>query len=254
MTSIDIHCGDVLDILPSLPKDGFELVFADPPFNLDKQYKGQQDNRSRKDYIDWSRRWLGASTGLLTPNGGIYIMTIQADIWIYQQFLEEQGFIFKNVIAWRNSSIPVKNRYCINYQPIIFFTRSTKYTFNCKAESHLSNAVLPWGRENKGHLMIDQCNDIPFIAGGCMASKEAILEPGTKKKAHPCQMPLRLAERIVKFSSNPGDNVLDVFMGSGTMAEACKKLDRNYTGIDKVQEYCDIAKARLDKKEDSLFA
>jgi len=252
-SDVQIRCGDILEVARSITAGSVDLVFADPPFNLGKEYSHTDDDLGRNEYIEWTRSWLRACANLLKNTGSVYVMTIQKDIWIYQQLLEEMGFLFRNIIAWKNSSMPIKNRYCINYQPIIYFTKTDEYTFNCKAESHISNAALPWGRKNKGNLMIDQWNDIPYVSGGCMAAKEAIFESGTKKKAHPCQMPVRLAERVVKFSSNPGDLVLDPFVGSGTTAEACLRLGRRFIGVDVSPEYCAIANARLERAADTLF-
>ena len=93
-------------------------------------------------------------------------MTIQSDIWIFQEYLESRGLLFRNLIAWKNSSLPVKNRYCIHYQPILFFAKSDKYTFNHKYESRKSPSKLPGNKINNGNLMIDWWDDIPFVSGG----------------------------------------------------------------------------------------
>lgn len=165
-------------------------------------------------------------------------MNIQENIWIFQTILNEQNLIFKNIITWRNSSMPVKSRYCLNYQPIIFYTKTENYTFNYNAESHPSKAVLPWSRKNKGNLMIDQWNDIPYVSGGCMASGEAILgQEGKKSKAHPCQMPQKLIERIILFSSNPNDKILDPFLGSGVTLLQCRRTGRNGVGFELNPDY-----------------
>lgn len=240
-----IHA-DCLKALPGLLNSSVDLVFADPPFNLKKEYGDTSDDRPRSDYIDWCRQWMTELHRVLKPTGSLYIMTIQKDIWIFQQHLEQLGMLFRNIIAWKNSSMPVKNRYCINYQPILYFTVSDKYTFHHDAEKHISNAALPWGRKNKGNLMIDQWSDIPFISGGCMASKEAILKTDSKAKAHPCQMPIALAERVIKFSSNEGDTVLDPFMGSGTTGVAAVRNNRKFIGMEHVEEFYRLSEKRLN--------
>ena len=240
---------DCLQALPALPEASVDLVFADPPFNLKKTYGDTSDDRPRSEYIEWCGQWMTALHRVLKPSGSLYLMTIQKDIWIFQQHLESMGMLFRNIIAWKNSSMPVKNRYCINYQPILYFTMSDKYTFNHDAEKHMSNAAMPWGRTNKGNLMIDQWSDIPFISGGCMASKEAILKPGSKAKAHPCQMPIALAERAIKFSSNEGDTVLDPFMGSGTTGVAAMRNKRKFVGIEQVEDFYKLSEKRIKELE-----
>lgn len=236
---------DCLDGLQQLPTASVPLIFADPPFNLGIPYAAYRDRREREEYIAWLESWLAECCRVLTETGSIYVMNSQENLWIAQAYLERAGFRFRNVIVWKNSSIPVKNRYCINYQPILFCTKSDRFTFNFDAEQRRSSAKIPGGKENNGGRMIDQWNDIPFVSGGCMASKEAILMPQSKRKAHPCQMPVRLAERIVRFSSNPGDLVLDPFMGSGTTAEAALRLGRQYLGFEIDPVYYELAVARL---------
>ena len=243
METNKIFCCDCIDGFKQIDNESVDLIFADPPFNLGKKY-GKYDDK-RNDYYDWCHEWIGYCHQVLKPTGSIYIMNIQNNIWIIQKLLEEYGFLFRNIIVWKNSSMPVKNRFCINYQPILFYTKSDKYTFNYNAESHISNTVLPWGRRNKGNLMIDQWNDIPFVSGGCMASKEAILKKDSKAKAHPCQMPEKLIERILKFSTNENDIVVDPFVGSGTTAVACKKLNRQFIGFEINPDYVKISNSRL---------
>ena len=246
MLNVDnLYCCDVFNGLNQIENESIDLVFADPPFNLGKDYGEDKDNRN--DYIDWCNKWISECCRVLKQTGSIYIMNIQKNIWIFQKILNDNNFIFRNIIIWKNASMPVKNRYCINYQPIIFYVKTKEYTFNHKAESHYSKSVLPWNRQNKGNLMIDQWNDIPFISGGCMASKESILKKDNKSKIHPCQMPMKLAERCIKFSSNKNDIVLDPFIGIGATALACKKLNRHFIGFDTNKEYIKIAKERLMK-------
>ena len=238
-----IYCIDCIKGLQQIDNDSVDLIFADPPFNLGKKYGNYNDKRD--DYYEWCHDWIGCCRKVLKSTGSIYIMNVQQNIWMIQKSLEDYGFLFRNIIIWKNSSMPVKNRFCINYQPILFYTKSKKYTFHYDAEKHISNAVIPWGRKNKGFRMIDQWNDIPFVPGGCMASKEAILKKDSKAKAHPCQMPIKLIERILKFSTNKNDIVIDPFIGSGTTAVACKKLQRHFIGFEINPEYVKIAKKRL---------
>lgn len=239
--------GDFLEISKDIEEESVDLIFADPPFNVSKKYINFKDNLPRKEYITWTENWLKECYRVLKKTGSIYVMNIQDNIWFTQKTLEELGMSFKNIIVWKNSSMPVKNKFCINYQPIIYFTKTEKYTFNYNAQKHISTAAIPWGKENKGNLMIDQWNDIPFISGGCMASKEAIFENGSKKKAHPCQMPTLLIRRIIEFSSNENETVLDPFAGSFTTAIACLETKRKYICVEKEESYFNLGKDRINK-------
>ena len=239
--NIEIHQTDFLDFKIDRKID---LVFADPMFNLNKEYASSNDYR--EDYYDWCKQWIKKCWGLLNDSGCFWLMTIQEHLGQKFSTMEEYGS-FRNMVIWFNSSMPVKNRFCIGYQPLLWFVKDLKnYTFNYGVEKRVSQAALPWGRENKAGSIKDIWDDIPFISGGCMASKEAILQDGTKKKVHPAQMPLALAKRIVSYCTNPGDTVLDPFMGSGTVGVVCAQLDRKFIGIDISEQYFNLTKTRLE--------
>jgi len=231
-------------------RENVDLVIADPPFNLGKVYEEKMD---RGEYLEWCKMWISACANALSDSGSIFLMTYQAMVGEMMHLLEMEGLHFKNMIVWFNSSMPVKNRFCIGYQPILWYVKNTReYTFNYGAQQRVSTAALPWGRQNNSHSIKDIWDDIPFISGGCMASKEAILEPGTKRKAHPAQMPLALAERMLLYASNEGDVILDPFMGSGTVPFACKVLRRRCIGVEKYRSYYDLILSRLDALENEI--
>jgi DNA modification methylase len=182
-------------------------------------------------------RCQNTMTGVV--NGSFFLMTIQEHVGAMWEPLSKGG-TFKNMIVWKNSSMPVKNRFCIAYQPILWFVKDPEnYTFNYGFEKRESNVVLPWGRKNNAHSIRDIWDDIPFVSGGCISSKEAILAPGTKRKKHPAQMPVKLANRMIGYCTNEGDTVLDLFCGSGTMPFACSLSGRKCIGIEKSPIYCD---------------
>ena len=219
------------------------LIIADPPFNLKKVF---DQNWERDEYYGWCDTWIAESFEHLSPGGSIFLMTIQEHVGEMMRLMGKWG-TFKNLIIWHNSSMPVKNRFCIGYQPILWYVHDDNdYIFNYGSEQRHSKAAIPWGRKNKSHSLKDIWDDIPFVSAGCMASKEAILVPGTKKKVHSAQMPIRLAERMIKYCSNPGDTILDVFAGSGTTLVAARGLDRKSIGIEKNEEYCRLIIDRLE--------
>jgi DNA modification methylase len=106
-----------------------------------------------------------------------------------------------------------------------------------------------WGAystEWKGQLL-DYWDDIPYVYAGSIAHKEAILAPGSNKKAHPCQMPEMLAARCILFFTEEGDEIFDPFAGSGTTLVAARKLRRHAVGCEQEIEYCSIAANRLEQ-------
>jgi DNA modification methylase len=146
--------------------------------------------------------------------------------------------------------MPLKKKFTISYQPIMFYTKSNQFTYHHDADSENTKSAMPYGRTPKGSTMKDLWDDIPFVAGGCMASKEAFLYPGTKHKYHKCQMPLKLANRIILASSNENDIVYDMFSGSGTFLVKAAELNRRYIGTEISNEYVEnIIKQRLHRNQ-----
>jgi site-specific DNA-methyltransferase (adenine-specific) len=240
-----IYNEDCLQGMSRIDSDTIDLIFADPPFHLNKKFDNK--NWSLEEYYEWCEKWITESFRILKSNGSFFIMTAQEHVGRMGYYLDKLGY-FRNLIIWYNSSMPVKNRFCRGYQPIYWYSRDNKnYTFNYGIEKRNSKAVLPYGKENKAGSIKDIWDDIPFISGGCMASKEAILETGSKKKAHPAQMPVRLIERIVTYCSNENDIVLDPFIGSGTTAIACLNTNRNYIGFESDTKYWYISQERIAK-------
>ena len=241
-----LYNGDTLSILPHL-KLKYDLIFANPPFNLNKDF---EDQMTSEEYYDWCAKWIKESWKLVSDTGSFFLMTIQEHVGKMMECLE-QGGCFRNQIIWLNSSMPVKNKFCVSYQPILWYVKDPgNYVFNYGAEQRHSTAALPWGRKNTAHSIRDIWDDIPFISGGCMASSEAILVTGSKKKSHSAQMPLRLSDRIIKYCTNPGQSILDLFSGSGTCLLSAKKLDRKCTGIERNSNYCELIVNRLQSKYD----
>lgn len=229
-----VYNQDVIEFMKDIPSESLDLIFSDPPFNLSKDYGVDKDNRIN--YYEWCSEWIKEAFRLLKPTGSFYLMTIQDHLGEMITEMKKYG-IQQNIIIWKNTSMPLKKKYSVAYQPILYFTKTKNYTYYHDADGQVTKSALPYGKQPKGFTMKDLWDDIPFIAGGCMASKEAILYPGTKSKYHKCQMPLALANRIILASSNENDVVYDMFSGSGTFIAKAKELNRQYIGTELNNEY-----------------
>lgn len=232
---------DCLNVLDDIEPNSVDLIFADPPFNLNKEY---EKNMSTSEYYNWCFLWIEKGWRILKPTGSFFIMNAVDHIGQMQVFCNEFG-IFRNQIIWLNSSMPVKTKFCQGYQPILWYTKTENYTFNYGAQKRVSTAAIPYGKKNTAGSIKDIWDDIPFISGGCMASKEAILRDGSKRKFHPAQMPVALGSRIILYCSNERDHIVDLFAGIASMGVACQRLKRNYTGIEIKKEYYEKAIQRL---------
>ena len=229
-----IYCGDCRDILKFIPDRSIDLVFADPPFNVGKDYGESGDNRFEK----------------LPDTGSIYVMLIARHLEKFYPMLGSRG-VFINELHWRNvSASHSKRSFWSSYQPILLYGKTESYIFNTYGlRRKIKKENLRWGGYSTSPQgqYLDYWDDIPFVYAGSVHHPEAILKPNSNEKAHPCQMPTELASRAILFSSNLGTLILDPFLGSGTTLVCAKKLGRKGIGIEIEEKYCQIAKNRLSQ-------
>jgi len=239
---IMIYQGDCLTIVPKLA--GYDLVFADPPFNVGKDYGGSADKRI--DYVAWCKAWMHQCWHGLQSTGSFYFMTLTRYLEWQMPYMAAHG-VFINLISWRNVSTSYSRRaFWGEYQPIMLYGKTNNYVFNTYVQTN--EPTKRWDGKHtsyRGQLK-DRWDDIPFVYAGSIKHKEAILLEGTRRKAHPCQMPEGLAERIILFSSNEGDTILDPFLGSGTTAVVAKRLKRRCIGIELNEHFCELAIQRTE--------
>lgn len=236
-----LYCADCLEWLARVEDASVDLVFADPPFNKGKGYKDRRTN-----YRDWCEAWIVECFRVLKDTGSFYLMTLSEHLEWKMPIMAERG-AFINLIHWRNvSASHFKRRFWGAYQPILLYGKTKEYKFNTYAEVE-ETGQRRWGgysTEYRGQLK-DMWEDIPFCYAGSIRHKEAIMKPGTNSKAHPCQMPEGLAARAIKFSTDPGDIVLDPFCGSGTVPVVAAKLDRHFVACEIEENFCKIALDRF---------
>lgn len=252
---MQLYHGDCLDIMPTLPAQSVDMVFADPPFNVGIAYGGKAGNDRRTDYYEWCEAWIGECFRVLKPTGTIYLMTITRHLESLYPMMKTRG-VFINQVNWRNVSSVGSNRYFRNdYQPILVYGKTADYKFSPYAQTKpIGERMVYWGKRNtepKGQLL-DYWNDIPPVSGGSAPSYEAILKAGSGSKAHPAQMPIRLAARCILFSTDRGDVILDPFAGSGSTGVACIQERRNFIGIEKDAGYFAIASERIANTQPPL--
>jgi DNA modification methylase len=236
-----IYCGDALKVMGSMPAGGVDLVFADPPYNIGYVYDEYHDDRPDEEYIAWCRAWMAACQRVLKPTGSFYIAI--GDDFAAQVRLngKELGLHLRNWIIWRYTfGQHMKNKFCRAHTHIFYFTKDPREcTFNDRALRFPSARHTEYQdlRANPlGRLPDDVWDEFPRVCG---TFKE-------RAGFHGCQMPEALLMRIVLASSNPGDIVLDPFVGSGTTAAAAKRLGRRYVGIDISAEYVQRTRQRLE--------
>lgn len=246
-----IICGDCLEVMEELPGNCVDIVFTDPPYNKNYPYRDYKDKRT--DYWDWLKNVFIKINRILKKDSSIYVKQDLDNLYNMMTILNTISD-YKNIINWKNQSQGhPKSNYDKFAEVILFYTLGSPI-FNTYAERRIKpeNYWSGCGKIFKGK-MSNYWDDIKPVFSGCVHNKEAEIDVKTNKKFHSCQMPVGLAKRGIRFSSNEGDVILDPFIGSGTTAVACKELKRKYIGIDDDQKYCEIAIKRINSIPDLLF-
>lgn len=247
----EIVQGNCVDVMHDLPAGLADLIFADPPYNLQinegltradgSAVKGVHDTwdkfKDADEYEKFTAEWLAAARHALKPNGSLFVMGSYHNIYRVGAILQQTGWWFINDILWIKAN-PTPNflgtRLCNAHETILWVTKSekAKFTFHYQLMK----------QENNGKQLR---SDWYFPI--CQGKERLKNDDGTL--AHNTQKPLALVERIVKMASNEGDLILDPFFGSGTTGVAAKKLGRDYLGIELEQRYCDVAAKRIQEMD-----
>ena len=241
MTS-ELLLGSCVDILPLLQPSSFDMIFADPPYFLSNDgitcsggkpvsvNKGDWDKiDSLKAKHEFNRKWIHQCYRVLKPNGTIWISGTLHNIYSVGMALEEESFKILNNITWVKTNPPPN--------------------LSCRCFTHSTETIL-WARKILKHthhtfnytVMKTLNNDKQMrdVWSGSLTSKKE-----KRFGKHPTQKPEYILERIILASTNEGDLVLDPFCGSSTTGVVCKRLQRNYIGIDISSDYLSLSRDRI---------
>ncbi len=232
--------GDCLQVLQGLPDNSIDMVFADPPFNLDKAYNLYKDKLSKPAYLLWSKLWLTELVRVCKATGSVFIHNIPLWLTHYAGFLNDMAF-FRHWIVWHTNNRPIGRLLLPFHYGILYYTKSKSYKFHKLRRAHercraCKSLVKKYGNKTPhpyGPLLSDVWSDIHRV------------HHKKRHDAHPCQLPLALLERLILMSTDEGDLVLDPFLGTGTSAIAAKRLGRSYIGIEMDAAYVGIARDKL---------
>ena len=247
-----IHVGDCIAELDRLPEKSVDLVFADPPYNLQLDGTLHRPDQSVVDAVDddwdkfasfadydaFTRAWLLACRRVLKPAGTLWVIGSYHNIFRVGTALQDLGFWVLNDVIWRKSN-PMPNfrgrRFTNAHETLIWASRDEDakgYTFNYEALKSLNDGV---------QMRSDWL--FPLCTGG------ERLKDGNGGKAHPTQKPESLLARVMLASTRPGDVVVDPFFGSGTTGAVAKRLGRHFIGFERETSYATIAGARIASVE-----
>ncbi len=244
-----VHLGDCIELMKTFPDECFDLIFADPPFNIGLKYDTYKDNLSYNEYYEWSEKWINETYRLLNNKGSIYIAIgdeFAAEINI---ILKKSGFHLRNWIIWYYTfGQNQKRKFSRSHTHILYFTKSKDdFIFNID-EVRIPSARQLIYNDRRANPKGKIPDDVWTFSRVCGTFKERV-------ERHPCQMPENLLERIIKVSSNENNIVFDPFGGTGTTSVVAKKLNRHYVTIEISKEYYQVILNRLQNlKEDSQQA
>jgi len=230
--------GDCVAAMNTLPEASVDLVFADPPYNL--QLRGDLHRPDHWDqfagfaaYDRFTRDWLKAAQRVLKPDGAIWVIGSYHNIFRVGAALQDAGFWILNDVIWRKSN-PMPNfrgkRLTNAHETLIWASKSdaAKYTFNYEALKALNE-----GTQMRSDWVLPLCTG------------HERLKDAKGEKAHPTQKPESLLHRVILGTTNEGDVVLDPFFGTGTTGAVAKMLGRNFIGIEREAAYREVALKRL---------
>lgn len=243
--------GDCIEQMKLIPDDSVDMAFADLPFNLGKQYASYSDGQDAAEYLDWCYEWLNEMVRVTKPTGSILVHNIPKWLTYFSAHLNSIAH-FKHWIAWHAMSTPLGRTLFPTHYGILFYTKSAKgFKFyeiraphpKCRkcGEFHKDYGGKSDQRHPFGPLIGDVWTDIHRI------------RHSKKRDPHPCQLPIHLMERLILMTTDPGDTVLDPFVGTGTTAIAARSLKRYCVGIDKDASYIEIAAKKRDAAELKLY-
>lgn len=231
-----IILGDALAELEKLKDKSVDLIIADPPYNLGKDYGNNHDIKGFDEYLEFSRSWLRLAARKLKPRGTIYVfMGFRFISYLFDILDRDVGLFFNSWIVWHYTQGMGKTKgFSPRHDDILMFTKSKDFIFN------LDEIRVP-------QKFYRERNNMRGANPGDVWEFSHVHYCNENRQEHPTQKPEGLIERMVLASSNRGDTVLDPFSGSGTTLRVCQQLLRTGIGIEINPEYVESTKRRLAK-------
>lgn len=241
-----IYNSDCIEGMKSIDSDSIDLIIADPPYNLDKNFGAWNEKKNKNIWLPWSKEWLDQCNRVLKNGGNIFVYGIHHHLCWLQCYMYEIGLSYRRQIIWHyeNGFSGYKNTLAAHYEPLLWFSKGDEYTYNeirepYKSTERLKHKIIKNGKVWTPHPEGRMAGDIwsfPTLAGRRFRDE---------KVNHPTQKPLSISERIVRHFSNEEEIVLVPFSGSGSECVAAKTLGRKYIGFELNQDYIDISNKRL---------
>jgi len=241
MTYNFFRCGDAAVELAALPESSVDLIVADPPYNLGKDYGNNRDLKAWHEYEEFTRQWLTQAVRVLRPTGSMYVfMGVRFISTLFRMMEDELGLVFNGWITWHyTQGMGRKRGFSSRHEDILYFTRGDTFTFN------LDDVRIP-------QKYFRERNNMDGANPGDVWQFSHVHYCSAEREQHPTQKPEALMERMIRASSNEGDLVLDPFVGSGTTCRVADILKRRWMGIDLNPDYIAMCERRLCRESTQL--
>lgn len=236
MKEIDLRCGNAAELLKTLEAESIDLIVADPPYNLGKDYGNNHDLKGFEEYILFTKEWLSEAKRVLKPEGSIYVfMGVRFISYLYDIMDRDLKLFFNSWIVWHYTQGMGKTKgFSPRHDDILVFNKGKNFTFN------LDDIRVP-------QKFYRERNNMRGANPGDVWQFSHVHYSNPNRQNHPTQKPEGIIERIVLASSNKGDIVLDPFSGSGTTLRVCQQLGRKAIGFELNPEYVAMTEQRLSE-------
>ncbi len=244
---------DCIEGMRSLPEGCCNLIIADPPYNLDKDFGPWKETERKAEWKDWMRQWLTEARRVLSDRGNIFVYGIHRHQCWVQCIMYELGLLYRRQIIWNyENGFAGYSKRSLNayYEPILWFSKTDQYIYHAIREPYKSQERIKhritmkngkaWTPNPEGRMAGDIWY-FPTLAGRRFANE---------KVDHPTQKPLSISSRIVRHFSDPNDLVLVPFAGSGSECVAAVMQGRKFIGFELNGDYIKIANRRLRQADE----
>ncbi len=234
---------DCLNIFPSIKSDSINLIFADPPYNIGKEF--EKKPLQKGEYIKWCKNWINECLRVLAPDGTFYLMAATQFMPYLDCFIDAKYFIRSRITWYYDSSgVQAMKYFGSRYEPILMVVKDkNNYKFN-------ANDIMVDAKTGSTRKLINYRKPVPEQYNSKKVMGNVWEIPRVRYQMdeyqnHPTQKPEKLLEIIIRASSDPGDLVLDPFAGSFTTCVVSQRLGRRCIGIEMMEEYYKIGLRRL---------
>lgn len=241
-----VALGDCIKFMENMKTESVDLIFADEPYNIGKDFGNDSDKQESREYIDWNKVWIDEAMRILKPNGTMYLMTSTQFMPYVDIYMQENFNVLCRIVwSYDSSGVQSKKMYGSLYEPILMVSKSekSKITFN-------SSEIMVEAKTGAKRKLIDYRKNPPAPYNTKKVPGNVWNFPRVRFKMdeyenHPTQKPEALLERIIQASSNIGEVVFDPFGGSFSTSAVASRLDRKSISIDMNPEYFEIGLRRV---------